>query len=292
MSEFKPIQTKYGGRTYKSKFEAQFAAYLDIMGISYEYEDGSKTLSNKKIYRPDFLIHTASKGPDFYVEVKGKTPYMEDGIKKMEEFSEEGHRVILFGPEWPWNIDSMRNDFINDPRFHSGKFFRQSMHEDDFFIVQGLFPGWHECQPYDSVVNTLSSSAKHLFDECVNKAMKTAFDYFVNKEPLDDKPSLSPDAIEVEKRLFDSQRLRDRAASQAAAAEKREKLQQDILIKMLNPFIAEEIVEHFIDECGNSGHSYLSVIAQMISDWDDRYWELFHYDKQACHPKEESELLF
>jgi hypothetical protein len=58
----KPIHTKYKGRLYRSRLEARFAAFFDLLGWKYEYE--STDLNG---WFPDFSLYGSE---EILVEVK------------------------------------------------------------------------------------------------------------------------------------------------------------------------------------------------------------------------------
>lgn len=51
----KAIQTKYGGRKYRSRLEARWAVYLDAQGLAFEYEKEGFVLGSGP-YLPDFWL--------------------------------------------------------------------------------------------------------------------------------------------------------------------------------------------------------------------------------------------
>lgn len=64
--KIKPINTLYNGNYFRSRLEARWAYYFDLMGIAYQYESEGYTLSNGQLYLPDFYL----PGSNGYVEVK------------------------------------------------------------------------------------------------------------------------------------------------------------------------------------------------------------------------------
>jgi hypothetical protein len=69
---------KYKGRIYRSKLEARWAAFFDIVGWGYEYEP-----CNFKGWIPDFILYSNSKYGKYphcniYVEVKPIKTFNED----------------------------------------------------------------------------------------------------------------------------------------------------------------------------------------------------------------------
>ena len=76
MMKFKAIPTKYNGLQFRSRLEAQWAAFFDLLGWNWEYEpydlDG---------YIPDFVL--IFKHDNILVEVKPDTKI--DDLKKYEK---------------------------------------------------------------------------------------------------------------------------------------------------------------------------------------------------------------
>ena len=65
MSKITPIETKYAGRYFRSRLEARWAIWFDVMNIRWEYENQGFSIGDDR-YLPDFEL------PDFncYVEIK------------------------------------------------------------------------------------------------------------------------------------------------------------------------------------------------------------------------------
>lgn len=66
MADVKPIETIYNGYRFRSRLEARWAVYFDLIGIKYNYEPNGFVLSNGKCYLPDFYLPTV----EAYVEIK------------------------------------------------------------------------------------------------------------------------------------------------------------------------------------------------------------------------------
>lgn len=68
----KPIETLYNGYRFRSRLEARWAVFFDVIGLKYEYEvegykmDGSEV--NEIRYLPDFYIPSL----DRWFEIKAK----------------------------------------------------------------------------------------------------------------------------------------------------------------------------------------------------------------------------
>ncbi|NEW87238.1 hypothetical protein DU475_08180 [Rhodopseudomonas sp. WA056] len=60
------IKTEYGGVTYRSQTEARWAVFFDTLGVQFQYEPETITLSSGEKYLPDFYL----KDFDAYFEVK------------------------------------------------------------------------------------------------------------------------------------------------------------------------------------------------------------------------------
>lgn len=60
------IPTKYKGYTFRSRLEARWAVYFDLIGLTWEYEPEGYVLRNGVWYLPDFYLHQL----DTFVEIK------------------------------------------------------------------------------------------------------------------------------------------------------------------------------------------------------------------------------
>lgn len=76
----KPIETKYNGFRLRSRLEARWAVFFDMIGLKYEYEVEGFEMNGIR-YLPDFYIPSL----DRWFEIKGK-PLSEYEMKKCEEF--------------------------------------------------------------------------------------------------------------------------------------------------------------------------------------------------------------
>lgn len=52
----KAIETEYNGYRFRSRLEARWAVFLDILGVKYEYEPEGFDLGNGLYYLPDFRV--------------------------------------------------------------------------------------------------------------------------------------------------------------------------------------------------------------------------------------------
>ena len=78
--EIKTIETKYNGFKFRSRLEARWAIFFDVIGLKYEYEVEGFEMNGIR-YLPDFYIPSL----DRWFEIKAK-PLSEYEMKKCEEF--------------------------------------------------------------------------------------------------------------------------------------------------------------------------------------------------------------
>ena len=101
-SQIKPIETIYKGYRFRSRLEARWATFFDMMGLNWQYEVEGYDLGEKGYYLPDFFI-TSPQGYNFYYETKPRG-YINDGkldllIKLLEANNnyENGNCVVISG---------------------------------------------------------------------------------------------------------------------------------------------------------------------------------------------------
>ena len=76
----KPIETQYNGFRFRSRLEARWAIFFDVIGLKYEYEMEGYDMEGTR-YLPDFYIPSL----DRWFEIKAK-PLSDYEMKKCEEF--------------------------------------------------------------------------------------------------------------------------------------------------------------------------------------------------------------
>lgn len=88
----KAIPTTYNGRRYRSRLEARWAAYFDLLGFQFEYEP--RDLGK---WSPDFAIW--GRRPEFpiLVEVKPIDRWHRETARKMADACNDGERLLLLG---------------------------------------------------------------------------------------------------------------------------------------------------------------------------------------------------
>jgi hypothetical protein len=72
MSVIQAIQTRYNGFHFRSRIEARWAVFFDVLGIPYEYEPEKFGLPDAR-YIPDFRVQW-SPGDEKLLEIKGAPP--------------------------------------------------------------------------------------------------------------------------------------------------------------------------------------------------------------------------
>ena len=87
-----PLETKYNGYKFRSRLEARWAVFFDVLRVKYEYEPQGFLLPSGKTYLPDFKVKcygtrgdAESKPFDLWIEVKGNMT--EDDAERIREFA-------------------------------------------------------------------------------------------------------------------------------------------------------------------------------------------------------------
>lgn len=96
--EVKPIPTKYKGYRFRSRLEARWACFFDMMDCKYEYEPEGWQIGDRP-YLPDFYLPAI----DCYIEVKGslspedKALFERIGESRRDRENDKGIRLIVVG---------------------------------------------------------------------------------------------------------------------------------------------------------------------------------------------------
>lgn len=83
--KIKPIETKYKGILFRSRLEARWAYFFDLIGVQWEYEPEGYSLPSGP-YLPDFWLPKVSlrgDAPGLFVEVK---PTADNDENRLREF--------------------------------------------------------------------------------------------------------------------------------------------------------------------------------------------------------------
>lgn len=86
----RPLRTTYNGVQFKSRTEARWASYFDLMGVEWRYEDEAYELPSGG-YLPDFYLPLH----DCYAEVKGDDGFDLVAMRKVYELSDATGRQVL-----------------------------------------------------------------------------------------------------------------------------------------------------------------------------------------------------
>lgn len=165
----KAIETKYNGFNFRSRLEARWAIFFDMIGLKYEYEVEGYEMNGVR-YLPDFYIPSL----DRWFEIKAK-PLSEYEMKKCEEFcfNKDNENIkfsVLIGSPEAVKIDNFAGVFEYVWEWPSEKYpsnYRflapAELSEKEFYsrFMQGLWvvPGVTE----DQLKMDPSSSALFLF---------------------------------------------------------------------------------------------------------------------------------
>jgi hypothetical protein len=76
----KAIETRYAGCRFRSRLEARWAVFFDVLKVKWEYEPEGFALDKSGWYLPDFRLPELSR----YVEIKGGKLTQKDARKCIE----------------------------------------------------------------------------------------------------------------------------------------------------------------------------------------------------------------
>lgn len=161
--QIKPIETEYKGYRFRSRLEAKWAVFYDLLFIKYESEPEGFVLSDGEYYLPDFYLPDL----DTYVEIKGLNAFsieLHDGYIEPKEGRESPHKYIIAAKNI---VDSGHNYLIafGDPLDsiqHNSKnylFYRSCC--TPFLMKQ--IPEGHDCEKCDGKENIFSIETNPLF---------------------------------------------------------------------------------------------------------------------------------
>lgn len=119
MSEYKAIETVYGGVRYRSKNEAKWALFFDLVGICYEYEPVTVTGMYGIKYRPDFWFPEYGR----FAEVKSSdegihNPKMAQKLEAAIDWnSTEVSKGLLLLGNFPFDVRVLHASLLIDYLF-------------------------------------------------------------------------------------------------------------------------------------------------------------------------------
>ena len=88
-------KTRYGESVFRSKLEAKWAVFMDLLNVAYEYEprlEKVETVCNEFYYKPDFYIPNLK----YYIEFKPREPTKSELIKAAGWANSIEDIVIIF----------------------------------------------------------------------------------------------------------------------------------------------------------------------------------------------------
>lgn len=95
MTTIKAIETQYKGYRFRSRLEARWAVFFDVLGVKWEYEKEGYDLGDAGWYLPDFWLPQIG----CYWEIKPEVGYTNnDDQNRLRAFALSGkHLVVAFG---------------------------------------------------------------------------------------------------------------------------------------------------------------------------------------------------
>jgi hypothetical protein len=87
------LETIYGGVRFRSRLEARWAVYFDLIGLPWIYEPEGYGLKSGN-YCPDFVTNFSYSNSNFFLEVKPNDQAFVPISKKLRDFSDAVNTVI------------------------------------------------------------------------------------------------------------------------------------------------------------------------------------------------------
>ena len=105
------IQTEYNGYKFRSRLEARWAVFFDMLKVRYQYEPQGYVLADGKKYLPDFYLNDF----DTYVEIKSDPMMLTDydklkinGFADLAKSNDKGYVVLFDVPRPEKKYDDFR----------------------------------------------------------------------------------------------------------------------------------------------------------------------------------------
>jgi len=173
--DIQPIQTKYARCLFRSRLEARWAVFFDLMGIEWEYEPEGYVLSDGIWYLPDFWLPTLK----LWVEVKPSCGASKEEINKIE--------LLSCGGEWATSL------FCGQPNsWHESFFFAFDFTDGSAgdYSIDGQPIPWGFCKEIGPTLCIDKVDSRVLRDrEIYTRSIKTPlpqFCYETNLTEMDD----------------------------------------------------------------------------------------------------------
>lgn len=91
LNKIKPIPTIYQQHKFRSRIEARWAVFYDVLGIKWEYEKEGYSLPSGW-YLPDFWL----PDQEYWIEIKGKEPTEDEKLKCAELVAYSKKPLFIF----------------------------------------------------------------------------------------------------------------------------------------------------------------------------------------------------
>ena len=192
MNQLKAIETNYKGYRFRSRTEARWAVFFDLMGIEWEYEKEGYELKGVGCYLPDFWLpkwrmHLEVKGQHATDEEKAKCKALRDQSERAVllvhgPFGNEDREIFAFdtnnssggSSEWWFNFEFTSRPFISvDNEYNEDRI----IYADHDF--QEPLPNMNHCTIGwlgDAYWYRLSTTKEHL-DLCTKQAKSARFEF-------------------------------------------------------------------------------------------------------------------
>ena len=110
---YKPIQTNYNGFRFRSRAEARWAVFFDVLAVRYLYEPEGFRLSDGTMYLPDFYLPDCN----MWFEVKGV----------MDEIDQHKIEQLMFDTKKPVVVGYSDLSFEACDKWENGQYTRSEM---------------------------------------------------------------------------------------------------------------------------------------------------------------------
>lgn len=114
----KAIETRYKGYLFRSRTEARWAVFFDMLNLNWEYENEGYELGDVR-YLPDFFI----KDTGSFIEIKGSLPVPSE-MRKLTRLAEESNKMcfLVVGNPYTRNIDCYHTVFTSGNGYQNDRY--------------------------------------------------------------------------------------------------------------------------------------------------------------------------
>jgi len=142
MNDLKPIETVYNGYRFRSRLEARWAVFFDVLNIQYEYElEGFELPEQAGRYLPDFWLPQH----EIHVEVKPHHDLSRSDIRKLVLFAADGDSPTLLIVGSP----TAEHMYLLGRGCLEGWHYFAEEYDNDEPLLRALF--WEQVQPWAHV---------------------------------------------------------------------------------------------------------------------------------------------